>query len=1109
MRRVLLCAALIGGCDPAFDEKATGLALTEPTAGPKVMFDLDARPLPEIPFPNDLATKADPTSPTGRRLNLSLIGPTLFEGRVREKADRLDGFGVFAPIWVRFDAPIDAEALRERHRNRIVSDDAVYLLNIDPKSPGFGERVPLDLGYWAELPPALRATPEQRAPRTGRFPVALSRPDQYFPHDPRAGTASLAYETVDEHDADGDGVLDDAEDTDGDGVLDRQNVARGTPAAGSTEQADAILPFYETETNTLILRPVMPMREATRYAVVLSRFVTDMEGRPIQSPFVFVNHARQTQDLKPLVDALPQHGLNVEDVAFTWSFTTQTATRDLLDIRRGLYGHGPLGWLASEYPAELGEMWPWRSEASTTACERTGSRTCAPQQPGLLVEAMTLLSPLRPFIGELLGVEARDANAVVDSYRFVDYFVAGSFEAPNFLADRDGLAADGYPQDDDESFELDARAGTAEVGTTTVTYWCAIPKKLTYVEDGETKVHEPPFPVVLYGHGYGSNRLEMLGFAGHHARAGLATCALDAYGHGVMLPPDQLATVKPLLGTLFTRVGIDGELALGNISAGRARDLNNDGFPDSGGDFWTADTFHTRDILRQSAVDWLQFVRVLRSFDGTRTSAIDLDGDGRGGELAGDFNGDGVVDIGGPKNDYFGWGISLGGILSVLVPPIEPSMVAAAPTSGAAGLVDVATRSVQSAAVRVVALRMMGPLVLGEPVYDGETFTGRWRLEWMVPNTSPPARNPDEARIPIAEVALRDGDVVTVRNLTREANTLLEMPDRRFAVVREGQGFRVHFAADAWSATEKRAYMGFDPRAEGFQPVRMTSEQVLASGDRFVIEVFSAGETSKPREVVDTWAADTPWQGTVYPAGAPLVAPAEGMGHRRGSPDLRRFFNIAQAILDGGDPVAYAPLYFLRPYDQTDIEPDHPQETRAIVIPTIGDQEVPVNTGISMARAMGIIDFSKPRADLYGLTEDDYLLAVGAYEGTERYPRWVDGRGPYNFDVDDLDEMTDGFATDARGNGRLRLTKKTPGGGIAALRMPYNARSDGEGDTHGFDISQPSRAFDLGTFMANQISYFFARRGVGISRSQLDQRCLQYRGDDPRSCSFLPLYPED
>jgi hypothetical protein len=1122
-RRAWLFAAIaLLACDPAFDEHAAGLRLAKSTGGPVVMFDLEAKPLPEIPFPNDLATRPDPTSPTGRRLNLSLIGPTLFERRVREKADQLDGFGVYAPITVRFDRRIDVQGLRERHRNKLLTDDAVYLVDVDPQSPGFGEIVPIDLGYWAELPNRFRTKPGQHAPHTGRFPQVVSRQGQYFDYDPRARNVSLVMEMTGEQDADGDGIPTDAEDTDGDGTLDHANALGAPPSdPGSTEAADALVPFYEFETNTLIIRPIMPLREATTYAVVLSRFITDEQKRPIESPFAYVNHARQTEALKPLADILPKRGLSFDDVAFAWSFTTQSATRDLVAIRRGLYGHGTLGWLADQFPAEMTEIWPWRSEASVQACAQGATDDATRAKCGVggnpnLAGAYQLLSPLKVALAGLVGEDPEAVNGLAESYRYVDYIVAGKFRSPDFLVDRDGLASDGNPQSDDESFDVDAREGTATVGPGEVTFWCTIPKTLEYTDkDGLTHVHKPPFPVVLYGHGYGASRLEMLGFAGNHARFGLATCGLDAYGHGTVIDEDQLRTAKTLLGALLKPTGYDPDLLAHNLTTGRARDLNNDGKADSGGDFWTADTFHTRDILRQSAVDWLQFVRMLRGFDGKRTTALDLNGDGQAGDLAGDFNGDGVVDIGGlvpdangnPRgNFYFGWGQSLGGILSAIVPAVEPSMIASAPTSGAGGLTDVAIRMTEGGAVNAVLLRMMGPLIVGDPVTEGDAFTGRYRISWMVPDTWGPDTR---ARVFVAEVPLNDGDVFTVRNLTREGDTLLPMPDRRFALVHAGQGFRVQFAADAWSATEKRARMGFDPSAADFQPVRMSTDQVLASGDRFRFEVFSGSDLSQPRQVIDTWSADTTWQGTVYPQGAPLVAPAEGMGHLRGTPDFRRFFNVAQAILDGGDPIAYAPLYFQRPVDQSDTDPEYPAETRPLVIPTVGDQNVPVNTGISMARAMGIVDFEHPRGDLGGLTEDDFLLAVGAYEGTETYPRWVDERGPYNFDVDDLDEGTDGKATEPRGNFRLRLTKKTPGGGIAAMRMPYMQRSAAEGDTHGFDIPDAKLPFDINTFMINQVSYFFMRHGEGISRSELDARCLQYGGADPRSCPFMPPYPKD
>ena len=64
MRRLLPFIALIA-CDAGVTPEVLADRPADGT-GPTIIFDLDARPLPEIPFPNDLATRLDPSSPTGR-----------------------------------------------------------------------------------------------------------------------------------------------------------------------------------------------------------------------------------------------------------------------------------------------------------------------------------------------------------------------------------------------------------------------------------------------------------------------------------------------------------------------------------------------------------------------------------------------------------------------------------------------------------------------------------------------------------------------------------------------------------------------------------------------------------------------------------------------------------------------------------------------------------------------------------------------------------------------------------------------------------------------------------------------------------------------------------
>src|SRR5690606_17282666 len=140
-------------------------------------------------------------------------------------------------------------------------------------------------------------------------------------------------------------ILQPEEDTDFDGILDRPNLF-----PGGTNTVDDLMTFYERETNTLVFRPVLPLNQQTPYAVVLTKRITGEDRDPsdgvtpppIRSPFKYINHTRQNKALEPLNKVLNGRNLTLDDVAFTWTFTTQTITRDLEAIRRGLYGHGPL-----------------------------------------------------------------------------------------------------------------------------------------------------------------------------------------------------------------------------------------------------------------------------------------------------------------------------------------------------------------------------------------------------------------------------------------------------------------------------------------------------------------------------------------------------------------------------------------------------------------------------------------------------------------------------------------------------------------------------------------------------------------------------------------------
>ena len=1153
----------------------TGLGEAKHAGGPIVRWDLQHKPLPEIPLPNDAATTLDPTSPTGRRVNVSLIAPTFLESDLRAKADRLSGFGVFQPITVAFDKPLDlANILARQVDDTTPKDDVAYVLNIDRNSEGFGERVPLDFSG-------------------GPFPLALERPDAYFDNDPRKSSMNLLLETVQE-DRNCNGTLDPGEDTDFDGVLDRPNtfglewhedancngkldpgedwdcdgeldanpsiadglmedtncngvlddgedldcdgeldVAKGalTPAAGDTNDdlvldegetwdcaavvagaagmlrgrqdaalADHLTYFWEAETNTLIMRPIIPLRQHTRYAVVLTRFLTGEGGKPVESPFPFTSHAAQTGALKALPDAAKKADVPVDDVAFAWTYTTGSVTWELEQIRAGLYGEGPFARFAEEYPVESMQLDRMRDDDDSQPYIARYEDFQAPL--GLLSVADGLGSGLLPYMES------------------VSHIVVGTFRAPNFLIDRNGLAMEGYPADDDEVFDIDAQTGEARVGNGVVTFWCSIPKTVP-------GLHEPPFPVEVFGHGYGSSKFEVMPQMGRMAKFGIAACGIDAYGHGTGPAAEDVIDIgtgpkkiRDLAYEFFHQVQL-GNFVLA-VLRGRDRDLDNDGIGDPGGDFWTADTFHTRDIVRQSIVDHLQLFRILRSFDGKHSTNQDINADGMGGDVLGDFDGDGVPDLGGPDVHYSMWGSSLGGILTGIMAGLEPVLDAAAPHAGGAGLLDIAMRSRQGGVPEAVFLPLLGPLVSFNPVPG--THPEELQLTFVINNVARTGTYPFYRTTKIAA-----GDRVVLRN-TRNG-------EEAEALVPSSRRFRLAVAADALSATQKRRLLGYGPAPDpdaaliegAVAPAAPTEIPAPTDptelGDPLVIEVWAPGAT-EPKALIDTFGQEVVFQGARHAVGTTLIALSSGLGFHRNSPELRRFTGIASMILQSADPVGYAPHYWKDPlkFPYDDATPG----TNVLVLPMTGDMNVPVNTEIMMAVTAGTVTHDGID-ERYGKSQLAWLVEHHVMEGLERLWRYSFDLGidadkdciyeariktPGSFDVDDADDGTselhapsateplratvrtsDGTAPDPKHHCNTKddtcgdiLTSK---GGLNAMRMPY---SQPEG-AHDLPDPNPCREFDVTSYYFNLVAYWFYTGGTELP----DHLCLARE-----TCDFFP-----
>lgn len=1038
----LAVGALAMGCSP----EPEGLMEAQP-AKVTVKMDLFHKPLPEITLPNDLATRYDITSPTERRINASMVAPTGFEARLRELVDTLDGWGVMQAITIPFTGPIDVNSILSRHDDADydTSDDAIYVVYLGPDPAHVGELHRVDLG-------------------NGNYPQVMERRQLYWKNDPRGDTMALLYEEVTEdlnangildpgedangngtldpgEDLDGDGELDPPEDTDADGLLDVPNYLPGeNPAASDLAgRTDALMTFYERATNTVIARPMVPYRDGATYGVIVTRRVLDIEGNPVGSPYPYINHTAQTRALEPLMKNLPE-GLSPQDIAYTWTFTTQTIRRGWQGVRDDLYSD-----LGEAYPAVIDEILPMRD---------------AGHFPGMtnphLLYGETWKPALREVAEQLLGEEEGEfLTGLVDGAGYVDFYTVGSFTSPQLHPrhDADGEALPLH----DQVWPADLDKGLTDIARgEKVFYSLSVPRKEVSVR-GEGK----PAPIIIAGHGYTSNRFEVMQFSSYLARHGMAVIGIDGPSHGISIGAGELALAKAVFGGMG--LGASGDALLSD----RAFDQNGDGFTDSGADFWTSYLFHTRDMVRQFALDYMQLIRVIKSFDGKRRWAHDVNGDGEN-ELAGDFDADGVLDIS-AESDIYVFGGSLGGIMSMVLGAVDPAVKAIAPVSGGGGYGDMGPRSTQGGVYQAFILRVMGPLFVGTIDPEGN---GDMLIETIVCDLN------DDQTYPVASVSgVKPWDTMIVENLANgERRCGYVSPEgtvRAGAEAGRGDNIRISF------------YSGpqLDPTSEHCDLIRDV----------------------EPFAVIDTFGESFTHQAEFYEEGSPLIALQEGLGMRRGHPDFRRLSGIAQMVLDPADPAAVAPYLLEEPLTYANGEQTG---AHSLIITTMGDTGVPVSGGAAVGRASGIIDYLNPDPR-YGVPVNQVLIDTYTIEGVHNLNRYTNSAGEgVHLDLENFAQGDDMYGTEVPRYDvppHIGFDTTDPLGGKSAAIFPYNV----PGGQHGFDmpggmtdsareqclevctedpeqVEDPCgcstlQTFDIGNFMLNMIGFYFRSGGTELS----------------------------
>ena len=485
--------------------------------------DFEHRPLPDIPLPNDIATRFDATSPTHRRLNVSMVAPTYMEQEVRTLLDTLDGWGVFQPIVIPFTGALDIQSILDAHRdpNYGLEDDVLYLVNIDKDSNEYGRVHHLNVG-------------------NGNYPVVLERKDKYWGGDPRKDSTSLIFDDVME-DTNNNGILDEGEDTDADGILDMGELFARYKSKHIQERADALMTFYERETNTLIVKPLVPLRERTRYAVVVTKRLKDENGNGVGSPYPYINHLSQTEDLRPLLDTLPS-GLLVDDIAYAFSFTTQTIEADWKALRDGLYEKGIQKKLGKDFPAKIDRLYPLRDAAYFPNVKKHYLLYGEQWRDGLSGIATD------PAILDM-DADTQAYQDLVSSQNYIDYIVIGSYTSPQLFKrkDKDGndlrLHEQVWPSDlENMPLPDGSESNTNHAHGETVYFTLTVPRKEVSVR-GEGK----PAPLLIMGHGYTSNRFELVSYAGFLAKHGVASIAIDGPSHEISINALTTELVKGLL----------------------------------------------------------------------------------------------------------------------------------------------------------------------------------------------------------------------------------------------------------------------------------------------------------------------------------------------------------------------------------------------------------------------------------------------------------------------------------------------------------------------------------------------------------------------------------
>ena len=836
--------------------------------------------IPLIPFPSNTLTVKDNSSPTGLRLYLSQFVSTELERKEIRFINSLDGFSTIAPIFISFSDDVSLPTVKSSIP--VDSNDSVFLVRfqeivIDSSGKPIcrdldkPELIPFDLGR-------------------GFYPLKR-KPIEIFPLDPKSDMDNLIFS---------------------------KNITE-------TNQE-----FYEIETKTLILRPVVPLKEKSNYAVIITKRLKSTDDKSFNSPFDKPYFPSQKEYLPKILKLL---NISESDITFFWVFTTKSNSEIEQSVRNAL---------SDDFVPKIREIY----DLSPVDDEDNNNYILSMEGIGKLIELIltdiekllngnsTDIASTSPISGQTLIKIPTDIDRKLLSLSLKNIKDFLSFKSVDYIVFGDFKTFDG------------------EI----VPFLVSIPKK---DKCSNTNANMPPFPVSLIGHGYSGSKLHSLIFAEYLARNCIAAFGIDAPFHG---PEGFLAVLNsenPKTFFDFSETKESDVLSLSNfilkqfipfyeqkllseglkfslnikpsnfttfselreqliengfiraILTGRSQDYDDDGVQDSGAFFFTSDMVATRNLIERYVLDFIYAQKLIDS----------LSGDGIYG---GDFNLDGIKDIKTLDEKYeirtkrigkiFYAGVSMGGIMGSVLAGANPSVKRAVVNVPGGGIVDILPQTNLQPRTSLGFNPLLSSL-FGFTISGKKEKAGGEDKYLITPSDTPRTQNmmnyPFSFLKDIEDMPSK-GDVVVLKNLSTG--------DEKETTVDDNEGF------------------------------------------------FALSIPANPQDLLNLSIKNK--RNSIL-----LNVPFHfsGVGAERNTPRLRFLISLSQLILDSVDPANLAKRW----------NSNNTSEPRVLVQISACDNIVPVSTGFTLARGADYISYE----NLWNIIKQRKVLSLEDFENFEaKYP---------------------------------------------------------------------------------------------------------------------------